>query len=85
MRVSMRCRRQTMSNGKLPKIERDAVTGGLTRSSAIAWCRFIGEELMWQGDIGDHWLALADSIAKSPAPRSLQSKTLERLIEGYTS
>jgi hypothetical protein len=35
---------------KVPPVERDKSTGGLTMSCAGLWCQFLSEEFDWQGN-----------------------------------
>jgi len=70
--------------GKLPDVERDALSGGLTYETASRWLMFMAEEVDFEGDA-----ALADSyrqraMAYMRMPKGiLHDKNLESEINKW--
>ena len=77
-------------NGKMPTIERDSVTGGLTGSSAYAWACFLRDEADMIGDAVGYsvFSAISETLKPSdgkPSVAGFYSKDLEEAIEAWTT
>ena len=70
--------------GRIPAIERDALSGALTTKCAAVWYAFLAEEAYFEGDMGTHdaFMVAAESLSRSPQG-SLYSKQLEEKIRRY--
>ena len=69
---------------KIPSVERDPVTGGLTTACASLWCRFLSEEFDWQGNrsLSEYYKRRSQEL--SVAPRgSLHDRRLEEAIKTW--
>lgn len=70
--------------GRLPAIERDALTGALTTKCAAVWYAFLAEEAYFEGDVVTHdeFMSRAEILGRGPQGY-LQSKQLEDKIKSY--
>jgi len=69
---------------RIPHVERDELTGGLTMSCASLWCQFLSEEYDWQNDRGLSEYYKRRSQELSRAPRgSLHDRQLEEAIKTW--
>lgn len=69
---------------KVPPVERDMLTGGLTMESASRWYQFISEEYHWEGNtyLSEYYKRRSQEL--SVAPRgSLHDRQLEKAIERW--
>ncbi len=68
--------------GRLPAIERDALSGALTTECAAMWYAFLAEEAYFDGDLGSHdeFLSKAQILSRSPQGY-LHSQVLETAIK----
>ncbi len=69
---------------KVPHVERDMITGGLTNACAALWCQFLSEEFDWQGNrsLSDYYKRRSQEL--SVAPRgSLHDRRLEEAIKTW--
>lgn len=69
---------------KVPPVERDILTGGLTMESASRWCQFLSEEHDWQGnrELSEYYKRRSQEL--SVAPRgSLHDRRLEEAIKRW--
>ena len=71
--------------GRIPAVERDALTGGLTHESAALWCYFLSEEADFDRDakMAQGWLDLAERLSKAPQG-SIHSQQLEQQIKKWS-
>jgi hypothetical protein len=72
--------------GKVPTVERDALTGGLMYASAIEWYRFLADEALFeQGDAAksDYYISQAEAMGRGPQGGVIQSKVLEEEIKKW--
>ena len=69
---------------KIPLVERDAVTGGLTNTCASLWCQFLSEELEWQGNgvLSKEYKRRSEELAWAPRG-SFHDKQLEEVIKTW--
>ena len=76
---------------KVPPVERDILTGGLTMESASRWYQFLSEEFDWHdiNDVDEGNTSLSEYYERrsqelSVAPRgSLHDRQLEKAIERW--
>ena len=78
-----------MSNGKIPSVERDSLTGGLTGDSAYKWALFLSEEADMIGDTFGYsrFKSIAETLEPKPGiPRvaGFYCKDLEEAIKAWT-
>ena len=73
--------------GKLPEVERDAVSGSLTYETASRWLMFMAEEADFEGDsaLANSYRQRAMSLMHTRMPRGyLHDKNLETEIKKWT-
>jgi hypothetical protein len=70
--------------GRLPTIERDALSDALTTKCAAVWYAFLAEEAYFEGDVATHdeFMSKAETLGRSPQG-FLHSKQLEDKIKSY--
>jgi len=78
-----------MANGKIPSVERESFTGGLTGESAYRWALFLAEEAdMINDSFGySRFKSIAESLEPKPGmPRvsGFFCKDLEEAIKSWT-
>ena len=76
---------------KVPPVERDLLTGGLTFESASRWCQFLSEEFDWH-DINDvdegnrslseYYKRRSQELLRAPTG-SLHDRRLEEAIKAW--
>ena len=72
--------------GKVPTVERDALTGGLMYESAIEWYRFLADEALFEeGDAAksDHYISQAEAMSQGPRGGVINSRVLEEEIKKW--
>jgi len=72
--------------GRVPKVERDALTGGLMYQSAVEWYRFLADEALFeQGDAAksDHYISQAEAMSQGPQGGVIRSRVLEEEIKKW--
>jgi len=72
--------------GRVPNVERDALTGGLMYRSAIEWCRFLADEALFEeGDVimSEHYISQAEAMSQGPQGGVILSKLLEEEIKKW--
>lgn len=69
---------------RVPKVERDTLTGALTAECAAKWYAFLAEEAYFSGDVATHdsFMVAAESLGRSPQG-FLHSKKLEDEIKKW--
>ena len=69
---------------KVPPVERDLLTGGLTFESASRWCQFLAEEFDWQGNrsLSEYYKRRAQELSVAPTG-SLHDRRLEEAIKTW--
>lgn len=69
---------------KVPPVERDLLTGGLTFESASRWCKFLSEEFDWQGNrsLSEYYKRRAQELSRAPTG-SLHDRRLEEAIKAW--
>ena len=69
---------------KVPPVERDLLTGGLTMTCASLWCRFLAEEFDWQGNrsLSEYYKRRSQELSRAPAG-SLHDRRLEEAIKTW--
>ena len=69
---------------KVPPVERDLLTGGLTFESASRWCTFLAEEFDWQGNrsLSDFYKRRSEELSRAPRG-SLHDNQLEKAIKQW--
>ena len=69
---------------KVPKIERDKISGALTAECAAKWYVFLAEEAYFEGDLATHdeFMCHAESLGRGPQG-FLYSKKLEEHISKW--
>jgi hypothetical protein len=69
---------------KVPPVERDEFTGGLTMSCASLWCQFLAEEFDWQGNrsLSEFYKRRAQELSVAPTG-SLHDNQLEKAIKQW--
>lgn len=78
-----------MSNGKIPSVERDSLTGGLTGDSAYQWALFLSEEADMIGDTFGYsrFKSIAESLEPKegiPKVAGFYCQDLEEAIKSWT-
>jgi hypothetical protein len=69
---------------KVPPVERDSLTGGLTTACASLWYAFLSDEYDWQGNrsLSEYYKRRSQEL--SVAPRgSLHDRQLEEAIKTW--
>jgi len=72
--------------GKVPTVQRDALTGGLMYESAIEWYRFLADEALFEeGDAAksDHYISQAEAMSHGPQGGVINSRVLEEEIKRW--
>ncbi len=69
---------------KVPPVERDLLTGGLTMSCASLWYNFLAEEFYWQGNrsLSEYYKRRAQELSVAPTG-SLHDNQLEKVIKQW--
>ena len=69
--------------GRIPPVERDALTGGLTMQSAAYWYFFLAEEADFEGNAGEcqSYLSKAESLGQFQG--SVIDNYLEEMIKKW--
>ena len=69
---------------KVPPVERDLLTGGLTMSCAGLWCQFLSEEFDWQGNrsLSEYYKRRSQELSRAPEG-SLHDRRLEEAIKAW--
>jgi hypothetical protein len=69
---------------KVPQVERDILTGGLTISCAGLWCQFLSDEHHWEGNtsLSDYYKRRSQELSVAPTG-SLHDGQLEKAIERW--
>ena len=69
---------------KVPPVERDLLTGGLTMSCASLWYNFLAEEFDWQGNrsLSEYYKRRAQELSVAPSG-SLHDRRLEEAIKTW--
>jgi len=69
---------------KVPPVERDLLTGGLTFESASRWYNFLAEEFDWQGNrsLSEYYKRRSQELARAPMG-SLHDNQLEKAIKQW--
>ena len=69
---------------KVPPVERDLLTGGLTFESASLWCQFLSEEFDWQGNgsLSEYYKQRSQELLRAPMG-SLHDRRLEEAIKAW--
>jgi hypothetical protein len=70
--------------GKIPAVERDALSDALTTKCAAVWYAFLAEEAYFNGDVATHdkYMSAAESLSRSPQG-FLHSQKLEKEIKKW--
>jgi hypothetical protein len=77
-------------NGKIPTVQRDMISGGLTGESAYKWALFIADEYSFDSDdplLYDVFKSMAESLEPKPGKAtvsSFHSNQLEKEILKWT-
>jgi len=72
--------------GRVPAVERDALTGGLMYRSAVEWYRFLADEALFEeGDVimSEHYISQAEAMSQGPQGGVILSKLLEEEIKKW--
>lgn len=69
---------------KVPRVERDKITGALTTKCAAVWYAFLAEEAYFSGDVATHdqYMVAAESLGRGPQG-CLYSRQLEDEIKKW--
>ena len=69
---------------KVPHVERDILTGGLTTACAGLWCQFLSEEHDWQGnrELSEYYKRRSQELLSGPRG-SLHDRRLEEAIKTW--
>jgi len=69
---------------KIPPVEREILTGGLTMACAGLWCQFLSEEHNWQNDRGlsEYYERRSQELIRSPRG-ALHDRRLEEAIKRW--
>lgn len=69
---------------KVPHVERDLLTGGLTTTCASLWCTFLSEEHHWEGNIAlsEYYKRRSEELIRGPRG-SLHDRRLEAAISKW--
>ena len=69
---------------KVPPVERDLLTGGLTMACAGLWCQFLSEEFYWQGNrsLSEYYKRRSQELSRAPTG-SLHDRRLEEAIKAW--
>lgn len=69
---------------KVPPVERDLLTGGLTMACASLWCQFPSEEFDWQGNrsLSEYYKRRSQELSVAPTG-SLHDRRLEEAIKAW--
>ena len=69
---------------KVPPVERDKSTGGLTMACAGLWCQFLSEEFDWQGNrsLSEYYKRRSQELSRAPTG-SLHDRRLEEAIKTW--
>lgn len=69
---------------KVPHIERDMITGGLTNDCAALWYKFLAEEFDWQGNrsLSDYYKRRSEELSRAPRG-SIHDRRLEEAIKTW--
>jgi len=69
---------------KVPPVERDKSTGGLTMACAGLWCQFLSEEFDWQGNrsLSEYYKRRSQELSRAPTG-SLHDRRLEEAIKAW--
>jgi len=69
---------------KVPPVERDLLTGGLTFESASRWCQFLSEEHYWEGNtsLSEYYKRRSEELIRGPKG-SLHDRRLEAAISKW--
>ena len=72
--------------GKLPSVQRDSISGGLTGESALQWACFLAEEADMINDVMGYsrFKSIAESLISEPKPVSFHCNDLEEAIKAWT-
>jgi hypothetical protein len=78
----------TRAHGKVPLVERDPVSKGLTHESALAWAHFMYDESYFneQSAAVDYWGSLLSQLHKQQVAGmtgSFHSRAMEDAIKRY--
>lgn len=73
--------------GKLPPVEYDSISEGLTGVCALQWALFLAEEADMIGDTFGYsrFKSIAESLQSTPKPISFHCKDLEEAIKAWTT
>jgi len=80
----------TRARGKVPLVERDPVSKGLTHESALAWARFMYDEAYFNDQMAavDYWGGLVSQLQKQETAGltgSFHSRAMEDAIKRYSN
>ncbi len=69
---------------KVPPVERDLLTGGLTMSCASLWYAFLSDEHDWQGNtsLSEYYKRRSQELSVAPSG-SLHDRQLEEAIKTW--
>jgi hypothetical protein len=69
---------------KIPHVERDILTGGLTTACAGLWCKFLAEEHHWEGNtsLSEYYERRSQKLLSGPRG-SLHDRRLEETIKRW--
>ena len=69
---------------KVPHVERDLLTGGLTMSCAALWCKFLSEEFDWKDNrsLSDYYKRRSQELSVAPTG-ALHDRRLEEAIKAW--
>jgi len=71
--------------GRVPAVERDALSGALTTECAAMWYAFLAEEAYFEGDLETHddFMSTAELLRSRSPQGFLHSKKLEEAIKKW--
>ena len=69
---------------KIPPVERDILTGGLTTACAGLWCQFLSEEYDWEGNtsLSEYYERRSQELSRAPKG-SIHDRRLEEAIKTW--
>ena len=69
---------------KIPPVERDILTGGLTTACASLWYAFLADEHDWQGNrsLSEYYKRRSQELLRAPTG-SLHDRRLEEAIKAW--
>jgi hypothetical protein len=69
---------------KVPPVERDILTGGLTTACAGLWCQFLSEEHHWEGNtaLSEYYERRSQELIGGPRG-ALHDRRLEEVIKRW--